>query len=486
VFDAFDVLIEGGIVVDGTGAPRRRADVGVRGTLIVAIGDLKGAKAHATVDARGQIVAPGFIDAHAHDDAALLNPQLQWPKLSQGITTVINGNCGLSVAPLVARQVPAPLDLLGSDVFQHPTFAAYLHAVGEARPAINAACLVGHTTLRVACMADLSRSATPDECAAMRAKLCEALDAGAIGASIGLYYPPAQAATVAEVLSVCEPLTATGGVIAAHIRDEGDAVIDALNEALDIGKALCVRTVISHHKLIGAANHGRSRETLALLAQRSRLQPVCLDCYPYNASSTMLSVERAVSAKRVLVSQSDTHPEASGKDLDEVALGWGLDRRAAVEQLMPGRAIYFSMDERDVRSILSFPHTMIGSDGLPHDAVPHPRLWGAFPRVLGHYARDLQLLDLETAVHRMTGLTAQNFGLRDRGRLQLGMAADITVFNEARVADRSTFEQPNQASDGISLVVVNGCIAVCDGIATGARMGQVLTRRARSPTRLVA
>jgi N-acyl-D-amino-acid deacylase len=454
--------------------------------MIVAVGELKGSKALSTFDARGQIVAPGFIDAHAHDDAALLHPQLQWPKLSQGITTVINGNCGLSVAPLLARHVPSPLDLLGSDVFRYSTFAAYLDAIDTARPAINAACLVGHTTLRVACMADLSRSATPTECDAMRTKLHEALDAGAIGVSTGLYYPPAHAATAEEVVSVCAPLAGSGGVIAAHIRDEGDEVIDALNEALDIGRALGVRTVISHHKLIGAANHGRSRETLALLAHRGRLQPVCLDCYPYHASSTMLNVERAVSAKRVIVSQSDKHPEASGRDLDEMALGWRLDRRAAVDRLMPGRAIYFSMDESDVRSILSFPHTMIGSDGLPHDAAPHPRLWGAFPRVLGHYVRELKLLDLETAVHRMTGLTAENFGLRDRGRLQPGMAADITVFEEGSIAERATFGQPAQISVGISLVLVNGCIAVSDGAATGTRAGQVLTHRPRQPASVIA
>jgi N-acyl-D-amino-acid deacylase len=473
----FDLLIRGGTVIDGTGAPRRRADVGVRGARIAAVGDLGDANAHETIDASGKIVAPGFIDSHAHDDAALIGSPLLWPKLSQGVTTVINGNCGLSAAPLVAERVPAPLDLLGADTFRFRSFAAYLDAVRAAQPAVNAAFLIGHTTLRVACMSDLSRAATKSECAAMRAHVEEALAAGAVGASTGVYYPPARSATVEEIVSVCEPVAHARGLIAAHVRDESDGIIDALYEALDSGRALGVRTVISHHKLVGTRNHGRSRETLSLLAHRGRLQPVCLDCYPYNASSTMLSVERAVSAERVLISQSESHPDANGCDLDDVARRWGVDRRAAADRLLPGRAIYFSMDESDVRAVLSFAPTMIGSDGLPHDAAPHPRLWGTFPRVLGHYAREIALFDLETAVHKMTGLTAANFGLHDRGCIVPGLAADITVFDAARVADRASYAEPQQASVGIDAMVVNGRVAVRDGAATGVHAGQVLTHR---------
>ena len=224
------------------------------------------------------------------------------------------------------------------------------------------------------------------------------------------------------------------------------------------------------------ANHGRTRETLGLLAARARLQPLCLDCYPYDASSTMLAAERVDKVARVLITHSEPHPQAAGRDLDDLARQWGVDRCAAAQRLVPGRAIYFGMDERDVQAVLGFPQTMVGSDGLACDPSPHPRLWGAFTRVLGHYSRELGLLSLEQPVHKMTGLPACQFGLADRGCIRPGAFADLTVFDPARVADRATYASPAQASAGVHAVVVNGAVAMADGVATAARAGRVLAR----------
>src|SRR5207244_2302852 len=241
----------------------------------------------------------------------------------------------------------------------------------------------------------------------------------------GLCSAPARAAPAAEVVEVCRPLAAHNGVYVTHMRNEGDRVVESLEETFRIGRELGVPVVISHHKLAGAPNHGRSSETLPLIEERMRSQAIGLDCYPYAASSTILSASRAAGAHKTLVTWSKPHPEVAGMDLADIKI--------PLEQLLPAGAIYFTMDEADVRRILAFEHTMIGSDGLPHDAFPHPRLWGTFARVLGHYARDLGLLSLESAVHKMTGLTAQTFGLADRGVLKPGFAADIVVFDENEI-----------------------------------------------------
>jgi N-acyl-D-amino-acid deacylase len=224
----------------------------------------------------------------------------------------------------------------------------------------------------------------------------------------------------------------------------------------------------------GLRNHGRSKETLAIIERCMQHQPVSLDCYPYAASSTILSYDRTLGASKTLVTWSRPHPEIAGMDVEAIARRLGMPVREAVEAILPAGAIYFAMDEADVRRILAFPDTMIGSDGLPHDAVPHPRLWGSFPRVLGHYVRDVGLFPLETAVHKMTGLTAKTFGLRDRGLVKQGMAADITLFDAATVRDASTFDNPIRPADGIDTVIVNGQVAWHEGQSTGARSGRVL------------
>jgi len=233
---------------------------------------------------------------------------------------------------------------------------------------------------------------------------------------------------------------------------------------------------VSHHKVVGKPNHGRSPETLALIERAMKGQKIGLDCYPYCASSTILSSSRLAPATRVLVTWSKPHPEFAGMELADISRRLNLSMEEAVERLLPAGAIYFSMDEQDVQRILSFEHTMIGSDGLPHDAAPHPRLWGTFPRVLGHYSRGLGLFPLETAIHKMTGLTARTFGLADRGMLRAGYAADVVLFSEADIDEAATFEKPIAPAKGIDAVLVNGQVVWREGKATGARPGKVLRR----------
>jgi len=398
---------------------------------------------------------------------------------------VITGNCGVSLAPLGNRTAVPPLNLVADGsgpegcAQRFDSFATYFAAL-EARPAaINCAALVGHTTLRVVTMHELDRPASDAEIAVMQSGVAEALAAGAIGVSTGTYYAPANAATAEEIRRVCEPLRGTSALIASHIRDEGERVLESMTEAMNIADALGVRQVLSHHKVIGRANFGRSRETLALLDDARNGNPprdVCLDCYPYTASSTVLRGDAVAQAQRVLIAWSKARPQAAGRYLDELAAEDGVDVDVLIDALQPAGAIYFSMDEADVERILAYPETMIGSDGLPHDAFPHPRLWGAFPRVLGHYARGRGLFTLEQAVHRMTGLPADRFRLAQRGRIAPGMRADLVVFDPQRIADAATFAQPMTPARGIVSVYVNGTLTWHAGRDTGARRGQVIRR----------
>lgn len=474
-----DLVIRGGRLIDGTGAAPRPADVAIRGDRIVAVGD-PGLPTHAgaaEIDATGKAVAPGFIDVHTHDDNAVLTDPAMTAKVSQGVTTVIVGNCGISLAPIAGIEPPPPLTLLGGrEAYRFPDMAAYFAAVNEARPSVNVAALVGHTTLRLATMADLKRAATAAEIAAMRALLREALAAGAIGLSSGLYYKPAAAAGIDEMVGVAGALAEFGGVYTTHMRDEYDHVMDSLRETVATADGAGVGVVISHHKCAGPANWGRSSETLPFIAEAREHRPVGLDAYPYAAGSTVLDPDWVDERIRIMVTGSGPHPEMTGRDLADIAAEWGVPQREAARRLLPAGAVYFQMDEGDVRRILAFPPTMIGSDGLPRDRHPHPRLWGTFPRVLGHYARDLGLFPLETAVHKMTGLPAVTFGLPDRGVVRPSAFADIVVFDPATVADVATFEDPVRPSEGIAAVIVNGRIAFRDGAVERPGNGRVVRR----------
>jgi N-acyl-D-amino-acid deacylase len=477
----FDLLIAGGTLIDGTRAPRFDADVGIRDGRIAAIGNLSGATADRTIDAAGRIVSPGFIDSHTHDDRAVLDDPAMICKISQGVTTVITGNCGISLAPLRPElDLPMPVSLVEPDPAPrrsaYERFAAYLDALAARPASVNVAALVGHTTLRVMTMDDLGRAANEREIAAMRGLLEEALDAGVIGLSTGTAYPPAAHASKEEIIEVCRPLSGRGGLYVTHMRNEADRSVEALNETFEIGRELDIPVVVSHHKLMRQANFGRSAETLPLIRAAMQCQCVGLDCYPYDASSTMLHADEERLKERIRIAASVPHPEQAGRDLADIARDWGVSLMEAVRRLQPASAVYFSMDEKDVQNILSFEETMIGSDGLPGGGSPHPRLWGTFPRVLGRYSRDLGLFPLETAVWKMTGLTANRFGLAGRGVLAVGNHADVVVFDAEGVRDRATYETPTEMAEGIDAVIVNGDLTWENRTHTGARGGQVVRR----------
>jgi N-acyl-D-amino-acid deacylase len=475
----FDLVLRGGQVIDGTGTPAQTADVAIAGGRIAAIGHLPAGSGHAEIDVAGLAVAPGFIDVHTHDDRALLSRPDMAPKVSQGVTTVIAGNCGVSLAPMQPnRPLPPPLDLIGSaEHFRFRRFADYLAALDAAPAATNAALLVGHSTLRVNAMDRLDRPASEREIEAMRERLGEALDAGAIGLSSGLWYAPAAAAAPSELESLAKTLHAAGAIYTTHMRDEGARVLDSLEESFAVGRAAAVPVVISHHKVAGQQNFGLTQQTLPRIGAAMAAQPIGLDAYPYIASSTVLRTDYIALSRKILVTWSKSHPEAVGRDLNDLAQAWGVSQEEACARLQPGGAIYFTMDEADVRRVLAFEHTMIGSDGLPHDRHPHPRLWGTFARVLGHYSREEKLFPLEEAVRRMTGLPAAHFGLTGRGRLAAGAHADVTVFDPGEIIDRATFETPTTPAAGIHLVLVNGTPVWREGAATGARPGRVLRRQ---------
>lgn len=478
VLQPFDLLITGGTVIDGTKAPRFDADIGIRGDRIVAMGALRGQPARRTFDASGLIVAPGFIDAHTHDDQALLSQPDMGFKVSQGVTTVVTGNCGISAAPLrEGMELPMPLSLLDSpDTDRFISFRAYFDALRARPAAVNVAAMVGHSTLRAVVMSELGRAANSQEIATMRAMVEEALEAGAIGLSTGMFYPPAMAATTEEVIEIGRPLTSRKALYVTHMRDESDQVMESLEETFHIGRALDIPVVVSHHKLQNRQNFGRSVVTLPFIQNAMRHQCIALDCYPYNAGSTMIRTDKGMLDGRVLIASSEPHPECAGRDLDDIAVQWGVSKHEAAERLKPGSAIYFQMDEDDVQRIMAFDETMIGSDGIPLGDKPHPRLWGTFPRVLGHYSRDVGLFPLETAVWKMTGLTARNFGLAGRGTLAVGQHADVVLFDAATVRDVASYAAPTLPAEGIATVIVNGIVTWAQGAHCGARAGQVVHR----------
>ncbi|MGN4068416.1 N-acyl-D-amino-acid deacylase family protein [Burkholderia gladioli] len=479
--EAADTLIVGALLIDGTGAAPVQRDVAIRGERIVAVGNLSNWLAEAVIEADGLVLAPGFIDVHTHDDTHVIRAPQMLPKISQGVTTVVVGNCGISASPVTLRgDPPDPMNLLGDrEAFRYPSFAAYVEALGAAQPAVNVAALVGHTALRNNQMDRLDRAASGEEIAAMRAQLEEALDNGALGLSSGLAYGSAFAAPVEEVMALAEPLARAGALYTTHMRTEFDAILDAMEEAYRVGRHARVPVVISHLKCAGPSNWGRSAEVLDSLERARRIQPIGCDCYPYSRSSSTLDLKQVTGDIEITITWSEPHPEMAGKKIAAIAAEWGVGEQEAGRRLQPAGAVYHNMSEDDVRRILSHPATMVGSDGLPNDPLPHPRLWGAFPRVLGHYARDEQLLPLEEAVRKMSSLTARRLGLDGRGEVQVGYQADLVLFDPATVIDLASFEQPQQAARGIHSVWVNGALSYRDGASTGARAGRFVPRGTR-------
>ncbi|KAI9021330.1 N-acyl-D-amino-acid deacylase [Hyaloraphidium curvatum] len=410
-------------------------------------------------------------------------------KVSQGVTTVVAGNCGLSAAPdtLADPASPPEYGLGPSPHGPFPLASTYFAKLESKPPQTNYALLIGHLALRCAAVPDRSRPATPAEISRMKELLAEAMREGALGYSTGLEYPGQRASPTAEIVELAKVAAAHGGLYATHMRDEADKVIDAVKEAILIGRTAGLPLVISHHKCAGTTNYGRTRETLELIAEAMANAPphapVSLDVYPYTASSSIFLPEFAAISEEIRIIRSKPFPELSGKLVSHLVTSHpdfrSLTFAQAAEKLAPGIAVYHDMSEDDVRRVLAFPRSMIGSDGM-HSPRPHPRLWGSFPRVLGHYARDRRLFTLEEAVHKMTGLPARTFGFEGRGELREGCHADLVLLDPETVGDAATFEDPVRASEGIAMVLVNGRVAWEGGRAVE-RPGRRLARTVSAP-----
>ncbi|MFO1162701.1 MAG: D-aminoacylase [Reyranellaceae bacterium] len=475
----YDIVIRNGQVADGTGKALFAADVALKGDRIAAVEAPGMLHSDNEIDAAGKVVAPGFIDVHTHDDTALIDNPTMAMKASQGVTTVVCGNCGASAAPFVRDDIGHFLSLIVKNKANvSKTFAEFVAKVDAAKPAINGAFLIGHSTLRFNALGnDLARQASPPETAMMRDLLDQSLEQGAIGMSSGLFYPPAMAATTDEVAEVARPLGKWGGVYTAHMRDEGDHILKSMDETFEIGRRAGAPIIVSHHKCSGRANFGRMVETLPKFTEAMKSQEIAFDVYPYIAGSTILRSEMLDRADKVLITWSDAVQDVSGRDLADIAREMGCSIYEAADRLQPAGAIYFMMDEKDVQSAMAHPGAMIGSDGIPFDTHPHPRLWGTFPRVLGHYSRELRLFPLEDAVRRMTSYSAQRFRLTKRGEVRPGFYADICVFDPATVIDTATFDKPISPATGIDTVLCNGAIVWRDGKAGAGRSGRALRRQ---------
>ena len=479
------LLIRNALVVDGSGAEPQLADVAIASGRILALGssaELSRYHPKQIVDAEGKALAPGFIDAHTHDDLYLLHHPEMMPKLSQGVTTVIVGNCGISAAPVQLRgQLPDPMNLLGSpESFRFPNFASYVSAIQSTRPAVNVAAFVGHTSLRSNHMDRLDRSATTLEIAAMRAELQEALTCGALGLSTGLAYLSAHSASTEEVAALAKPLGDAGAIYATHLRSETEAILQAMDEACHIGRRARAPIVISHLKCAGIANWGRGPEVLEWLDSAGASQPIGWDCYPYAAGSSTLDLRQVDERVTIRITWSTPHPDQAGQTLAAIANSWGVTHQEAARRLQPAGAIYHSISEQDMETILRHPATMIGSDGLPNDPRPHPRLWGTFPRVLGHCRRERGLFPLAEAVRKMTSLPAERFGLTGRGYVRAGYQADLVLFDADTVRDLATFDNPTLPSVGIEAVWVDGKLTYHEQAHTGIRAGRFLPRQSRT------
>jgi N-acyl-D-amino-acid deacylase len=514
----FDLKISGGTVIDGTGAPAVRADVGLVGPRVAEVGDLSRAEARAELDARGCLVCPGFIDTHSHSDAYLLVEPAAPSKIHQGVTTEVVGNCGASAAPHFA---PARLP---SDwqTFEYPgawqSMAEYRVLLERVRPAVNVVALVGHNVLRAGVMGYEGRAATADELAVMTRRLEEALDAGARGLSTGLIYPPGMYATAAEIEGLARLTGSKGGIYTSHMRSEGRQLIEALAETLAIGRSAGVRVQVSHLKTSGRANWPLLDRALDTL-DRARADgvEVAADRYPYLSSCTELDVifpdwateggrdaelarlrdpvTRARLRADVLASRPDEawgivtigssdvqNGRFRGWLLCDAAAALGLDPVDAALHLIEAdelrtSAFFQGMSEENLGRILAQPYVMLGSDAsvrapwgpLSRDH-PHPRAYGSFPRFL-RSVLDGHTMAIEEAVRKMTSLAADHFRLAGRGRLMPGAAADVTVFDPGTIVDRSTYAVPHQLAEGVVHVVVNGTPAVVQGALTGRRAG---------------
>jgi N-acyl-D-amino-acid deacylase len=497
----YDLIIRNGRIVDGTGNSWYQADIGIRGSKIVAIQRSLPGTANKTIDAKGLIIAPGFIDVHTHIEGDEVRNPAATNFILDGVTTVVAGNCGSS----------------------HTQIGKYFQFIDSLRLSVNVASLVGHNDIRKAVMGRANRMPSEEELQKMELLVKTAMEEGAVGLSTGLIYIPGTYAKTDEIIRLAKVASAYQGVYASHMRDEGDSVQFAIDEALRIGREANIPVEISHFKVSGQQNWGRSSQTLQqIIDARKQGYDVTIDQYPYTASSTSLStllpdailadgqdsivarLQRPAVRKATIdymvkrlkqrklkhfsypvVASYRADTTYQGKSIEAVNLLRGQKHNARAEaetvlQMMEkGGAgmVFHGMDEKDVRRIMQYPFNMFASDAsirVYGSGVPHPRGYGTNARVLGKYVREEKVISLEEAIRRMTSLPAQKFQLTDRGLVKPGFAADLVVFDPNTVKDLSTFEQPHQYATGFHYVLVNGQIVADSSGHTGVRSGQVL------------
>jgi N-acyl-D-amino-acid deacylase len=526
----YDLCIRNARIVDGTGFPAFLGDLGIVGERIVALGSQLVSEAHHVLDAGGQVVAPGFIDAHTHDDLAVLRDGVVPMKVQQGITTVITGNCGFSLAPLAPTHADAVKNysapVLGEDT--HPwnwyTTEALFETLRSVALGQHIRPLFGHGPVRVAVMGFEPRDATEQEMTTQEGLVREAMEAGAAGMSLGLMYVPGMYTPTSELIRLASVVGRYGGVVTSHMRGEGDQLLSSLTEMLAIAERAEVAVHISHLKVTGRNNWGSIQQALNLISDaRTRGLDVTIDVYPYNAGSTLGTQllppwlqegglatmlkrlrkpetqrqvcrdfahgiegwENQVGANgwdRVFVSavREERLRSLEGLNLVEVAETLGMAPEEAffhliVEEQGQMTILIFHMNERDVDEVVRAPFSMIGSDGLPlRSGRPHPRLYGTFPRFFKRYVRETRSLALEEAVRKVTALPAERFRLADRGMIAVGKVADLVIFDPETISDLATYEQPRVYPEGISAVIVSGQVVVREKQLTPHRPGQLI------------
>ena len=483
-----DLIIRNALVLDGTGAPATEADVAVTADRITAVGSITETAA-SEIDADGKVLAPGFVDVHTHDDGALLRyPGMEF-KLSQGCTSLVVGNCGFSAIPAVPGERERS-GLIGVT----PTWQdldGFRAAVAEANPSVNAMALVGHNTSRSLAMQLEKRPPTEAELDVMRAHVRAAMDQGACGFSTGLIYEPGRYCDTDEIVELAKESARAGGIYATHMRNEGDRLLEAVDEAIHVGDVAALPVQISHHKSAGRRNWGKIGRSLAKVDDaNARGADVTLDVYPYTAGSgpmaqyfNLESIDPEL-AEVIRFASCPAFREYEGRMAVDVATELGVPVTQVIHDVITAPegdrtlCIQFIIDNADIEENLRHPLMMIGSDGIPDlRGQPHPRLFGTFPKVLGHYVREEGVIGLAEAVRRMTSLSCDRFGLTDRGRVGDGQYADLVLFDPDTIIDTATYDEPKQEASGISMVIVNGQIALRDQVHTGVGGGRLLHYR---------
>jgi len=478
-------------MLDGSGGTAEVGDLGVVDGRIAQIGEVGDARQE--IDGQGATLTPGFIDTHAHDDGAFFKHPDMGFKLSQGVTTVVSGNCGFSAIPAdpAKDSVAASGGILAGLEGEFTDLEGYFAAVLARQPAINNMMLVGHNTVRSLVMGNERRAPNPAELKSMQDYVTVALEQGACGFSSGLIYRPGRYSETDEVTALAAMAQPYDALYTTHMRNEGDKLLDAVDESLQIGRDSGVHLHISHHKAAGRANWGKVSKSLAKVDAALRAgQRVTLDVYPYTAGSGRmieyfnLDSPSEELAEVIRIASCPAFREYEGRMLKDIAKEQGMTLAEAVLHVLTAErgdrtiCIQFIIDEADVETNLAHKDMMVGSDGIPDlRGRPHPRLFGTFPRVLGHYVRNRGVLSLPEAVRRMTAVAAETFGMHERGRLREGYFADLVLFDPDSIIDTATYDEPKQAPAGIRTVVVNGQVALHEGAHSGVGAGAMLRYR---------